>query len=157
MQDGSNSIANALDLLQSCTKASICLAQYCSKLLTKWSYRSLVWRSWNSIDKRWRILHTEVMSLLHQLGRSFLHHEVHLLNSLITAVIVIITLEINQPSWQQASQHGGQPFPPPDKMAAILADDKFKCISVNESYRNPIQISLKFVPKSPIDNNPSLT
>ena len=32
---------------------------------------------------------------------------------------------------------------PLDKMAAILADDKFKCIFFNENYRIPIRISLK--------------
>ena len=37
-------------------------------------------------------------------------------------------------------------------MAAILADDNFKCIFLNE---NPIQISLKFVLRSPIDNIPA--
>ena len=40
-------------------------------------------------------------------------------------------------------------------MAAILADDNFKCILVNESDRIPIRISLKFVPWSPIDNKPA--
>ena len=39
-------------------------------------------------------------------------------------------------------------------MAASLADDNFKCIFFNESYKDPIRISLKFVPWSPIDNNP---
>ena len=39
-----------------------------------------------------------------------------------------------------------------DKMAAILADNIFKCIYLNESYIILIQISLKFVPRSPIDN-----
>ena len=37
-------------------------------------------------------------------------------------------------------------------MAAILADDIFKWIFLNENDRIPIQISLKFVPSSPIDN-----
>ena len=37
-------------------------------------------------------------------------------------------------------------------MAAILADDIFKCIFMNENVRILIQISLKFVPKGPIDN-----
>ena len=37
-------------------------------------------------------------------------------------------------------------------MAAILADDIFKCIFVNENDDIPIQISLKLVPRSPIDN-----
>ena len=37
-------------------------------------------------------------------------------------------------------------------MAAILADDIFKHIFLNENVRIFIQISLKFVPKGPIDN-----
>ena len=41
-------------------------------------------------------------------------------------------------------------------MAAILTDDIFKCIFLNENDRIPIQISLKFVPMSPIDNKPAL-
>ena len=45
---------------------------------------------------------------------------------------------------------------PLDKMAIIVADDIFKCIFLNEHYRIPIQISLKFVPRSPIDNKPAL-
>ena len=45
---------------------------------------------------------------------------------------------------------------PLDNMAAILADDIFRCISLNENDRIPIQISLKFVPRSLIDNKPAL-
>ena len=41
-------------------------------------------------------------------------------------------------------------------MAAILADNIFKCIFLNENERIPIKISLKFVPKGPINNNPAL-
>ena len=41
-------------------------------------------------------------------------------------------------------------------MAAIFADDIFKCIFLNENDRIPIQISMKFVPRSPIDNKPAL-
>ena len=41
-------------------------------------------------------------------------------------------------------------------MAAILADDNFKCIFLNANDRNPNQFSLKFVPRSPIDNKPVL-
>ena len=37
-------------------------------------------------------------------------------------------------------------------MAAILADDIFKCIFLNENGRIKIQIALKFVPDGPIDN-----
>ena len=43
-----------------------------------------------------------------------------------------------------------------NKMAAILADDIFKCIFVNENHRILVEISLKFVPRGPIDNNPAL-
>ena len=41
-------------------------------------------------------------------------------------------------------------------MAAILADDIFKSIFLDENDRILIQISLKFVPRSPIDNKPVL-
>ena len=41
-------------------------------------------------------------------------------------------------------------------MDTILADDIFKCIFVNENTRISIQISLKFVPKSLIDNKSAL-
>ena len=43
-----------------------------------------------------------------------------------------------------------------DEMAAILADDIFRCIFVNEKICIFIKKSLKFVPKVPIDNNPVL-
>ena len=43
-----------------------------------------------------------------------------------------------------------------NKMAAILADDVFKWIFLNENDRNPIQISLKFVSRSTIDNKLAL-
>ena len=45
---------------------------------------------------------------------------------------------------------------PLDKMAAILADNIFKCIFLNENDGIPIQISLKFVPDGTIDNNKAL-
>ena len=42
-------------------------------------------------------------------------------------------------------------------MAAVFADDLFRCIFVNEKfYIFKFQISLKFVPKRPINNNPAL-
>ena len=41
-------------------------------------------------------------------------------------------------------------------MAAILAEDIFKCPFSNENDRIQIQISLKFVPYGPIDINPAL-
>ena len=45
---------------------------------------------------------------------------------------------------------------PLDKMAAVLADDIFKCIFLNENNRIPIPISLKLIPRSPLDNKPAL-
>ena len=37
-----------------------------------------------------------------------------------------------------------------------FADDTFKSIFLNENFRISIKISLKFVPKGPINNNPAL-
>ena len=41
-------------------------------------------------------------------------------------------------------------------MAAILANDIFKCIFMNEKLRILIQNSLKFFPKGPINNKAAL-
>ena len=41
-------------------------------------------------------------------------------------------------------------------MAAILADDIFNCIFLNEVVLNSIKISLKFIPNGPISNIPAL-
>ena len=41
-------------------------------------------------------------------------------------------------------------------MAAILAEDIFNCIFLNENDTILIQISLKYVPMSPIDNKSAL-
>ena len=41
-------------------------------------------------------------------------------------------------------------------MAAILADDIFKCIFFNENDRILIEISLQLFLRSPIDNKPAL-
>ena len=45
---------------------------------------------------------------------------------------------------------------PLDKMATILADDIFNGIFFNEKCCISIQISLKFVPNGPVDNNQPL-
>ena len=45
---------------------------------------------------------------------------------------------------------------PMDKMATTLADDNFNCIFLNENDRIWIQFPLKFVPRSPMDNEPAL-
>ena len=41
---------------------------------------------------------------------------------------------------------------PPRRNGRHFADDIFKCIFVNEKFRILIKISLKFVPRGPIDN-----
>ena len=41
-------------------------------------------------------------------------------------------------------------------MAAMFADNIFGCNFMNEKFRILIKISLKFVPKGPIDNYPAL-
>ena len=41
-------------------------------------------------------------------------------------------------------------------MAAILADDIFNCIFLNDNDRILIQISLEYIPICPIDNMPAL-
>ena len=41
-------------------------------------------------------------------------------------------------------------------MAAILADDIFMCIFMNEKFYISIRIPLKFVPKGPNDNKSAL-
>ena len=45
---------------------------------------------------------------------------------------------------------------PLDKIAAILADDIFKRIFFNKNIRISIPISLKFLPKGPINNKSAL-
>ena len=45
---------------------------------------------------------------------------------------------------------------PLNKMAAMLAGGIFKCIFLNENYRILIEISLMFIPRSPIDNMAAL-
>ena len=44
----------------------------------------------------------------------------------------------------------------PRRNGRYNADDIFKCIFLNENVWIPIEISLKFVPKGPIDNIPAL-
>ena len=44
----------------------------------------------------------------------------------------------------------------PEQNGRHFADDIFRCIFVNEKFCILIKISLKFVPKDPIDNNPAL-
>ena len=43
-----------------------------------------------------------------------------------------------------------------DNLVVLLTDNSFKCIFMNEKFCILIWISLKFVPKDPIDNKPPL-
>ena len=45
---------------------------------------------------------------------------------------------------------------PLDKIATIYVDNMFSGIFMNETLCNLIKISLKFVPKGPVDNSPTL-
>ena len=45
---------------------------------------------------------------------------------------------------------------PPGQYGRHFADNIFRCIFMNEKFCILIQISLKFVPKGPIDNSPAL-
>ena len=47
-------------------------------------------------------------------------------------------------------------YVPLDKMAANFTDDIFNHFFLNENVWIPIKISLKFVPKGPIDNKLAL-
>ena len=42
------------------------------------------------------------------------------------------------------------------KNGRLFADDIFRCIIVNEKFCSLVKMSLKFVPKGAIDNNPAL-
>ena len=44
----------------------------------------------------------------------------------------------------------------PGQNGRHIADDTFKCIFLNENVWSPIKISLKFVPKGPINDIPVL-
>ena len=45
---------------------------------------------------------------------------------------------------------------PPEQNSRLFADDSLRCISMSELFCILINISLKFVPKGPIDSNPVL-
>ena len=44
----------------------------------------------------------------------------------------------------------------PGQNGRHFTDDMLRCIFVNEKFRILTKISLKFIPKGPIDNNPAL-
>ena len=82
----------------------------------------------------------------------------HAIYSLRSAVVYFhfddIPLHIIDMSWsyqplRSATSNSSLP-------AAILADDKLKCIFVNENDKILLRISQNFVPRSPIDNMPAL-
>ena len=61
----------------------------------------------------------------------------------------------NQPPGTQTANANWLTHLPLEKMAAILADNIFKRVFLNENVRILIQISLKFVPEGSIDNKPA--
>ena len=46
--------------------------------------------------------------------------------------------------------------PPPEQIGSHIADDKVKCIFMNENFCILIRIPLKYVSRGPIDNKPAL-
>ena len=63
--------------------------------------------------------------------------------------------------WQDIKAQSGLPFLDnntlrPRQNGRHLADDIFKCIFLNENIRISIKISLKIVPKGPINNIPAM-
>ena len=51
VQDCSNSIANALELLQSCTKPSICVGNYTWAKGSSFKLKGIAWRRWTGCDR----------------------------------------------------------------------------------------------------------
>ena len=47
-------------------------------------------------------------------------------------------------------------LPAINEFNSLFSDDTFRCMFVNENFCILIEISLKFVPKGPFDNNPTL-
>ena len=69
-------------------------------------------------------------------------------------VVCVCVLPRMEPILQRLCEHINSS--PLNKMAATLADDKFRCIFLNGSDRIPIRFPLKFVRRSPIYNKPAL-
>ena len=59
-------------------------------------------------------------------------------------------------TYTEQSQDGEINTLRPRQNGRHFADDIFKCIFLNENASIPIEVSLKFVPKSPINNTPAL-
>ena len=67
-----------------------------------------------------------------------------------------LTLDISMPVVEPKWFEHPPPPPHPWQNGSRFADDIFECIFVKEKFWILIIISLKFVPKGPIDNNPAL-
>ena len=63
---------------------------------------------------------------------------------------------LNELSQSMMAHHGIINTLRPRQNGRRLADDTLKCIFLNGNVRISIKISLKFVPKGPINNNPAL-
>ena len=73
-------------------------------------------------------------------------------NAMLTDALACLVLTIPTPQAVKRLANSS----PPGYNGCHFADDIFRCIFVNEIFCILIKISLKFVPKGPIDNNPAV-
>ena len=126
-------------------------------LLTKWFYPypsglpyrhwAIIWLpqcQWSNPEKYGQIDHMNLLSRIRQM-RSSTRHAIYILWDIL--VVYTIQLYLGHRQLTDWGRH---------KMAAILQTALFKCIFFNENIRILIKISLKFVPKGPVNNIPAL-
>ena len=130
VQDCSNSIADALELLQSCTKTSSLLCHV----------DGLVQERRNSIANTLESpLPCTILSMWEG-KQPMSHYQKHWYISQFTHIYICIT----KPPWVNKLR--------PRQYARHFADDIFRCIFLNKNVWIPIKISLKCVPKGWINN-----
>ena len=71
-------------------------------------------------------------------------------HTIINNALAVLCIQYTE--WPMANQITGINPPSPAQNGRHFADGIFKCIFMNEKYCILIRISLKFVPKGPIDN-----
>ena len=84
-----------------------------------------------------------------------MHHNKPNITYLLVIIKKILECDIFLLEWDSFPESSQLTHLPMDKMVAILADDIFNCIFLNENGRIPIHSSLKYVPLSPINNEPA--
>ena len=130
VQDCSNSSALAMEILQSCSKPSICA------LLARCVKRTMLKRR------------LEVSNLLvyFVISRFVFIYQYYFIHSSCTWMPITPNTYIITAINSLRPRQNGRHFP----------DDIFKCNLLNENVWISIKISLKFVPKDPINYNPAL-